>query len=806
MRLLLLSILVMGLIAGITTPAGADFRLVRKIPAPLMSCEADTPIIKGMGSDGAYICLTRGCYIDGGARVIRIDPGDGSIINDDYWTYPIPECPGPTMPISMSYCVYDGAYYVGTDCGSIVGLSWMASDSAWAFTTYLLDQLDDPSGMTRGQYSSLFASDRSDTNLVRFENIGSFIDEEHMSGVTDPVAMATYNENLFVLDADSSHIVEMMIDATVIDVHEVEDWGTGGLTGTFAPEAATFLDDTLYLAGNGDSIHIYEMVDEIVYTQPVPEGDSVEVVVIPEQVVITFDTVTDSGNVIVEVGETDDCDPPAGVTLFPEYYDISTDATFDYIAEVALLDSVLPPGLDEDLARVFSRPSDTCGVWRDITTAPLEEIPVLRILRRSKSEDDEFSIFALGEDNRTPQEVVEYKIADLRGHILSAGDSIPEGSYNSLVGILDTTEGLYYNGQTGTAIQTINGTEAVVRGDPLIPHTFDPLDPGKNVAGRVISRAHTLEFSLGFSETSRYYSAAAAIPANVLIGLRFEWFRVFIEVPGELDAAEIDVDHIYLQNRVKAVPESVLVFDYDTDGAPEVRAMFPGTQAQLVLASGGCNTLARTSCFVGGFELHSVADIEVSEPEVKIAGEDMLVAGAVARVDWGGFVCQESPTFRLSFSADGGETWELIASGVSGSQYEWSIPDVETDIGLVRVACGTVGDDAIATYSGLLNIQSAAGVEIERTTDFRLALRPNPSKGAVEIEFASPKGELASLAVYSVRGELVKDLSVGRMAEGQNRITWKGDNSDGIPVAAGTYFVVLRSESRTITRKLIVQR
>ncbi len=806
MKALLSAVFVLSLFLSFAAPAGADFQLIRKIPAPEMACEAGSSIIRAMASDGTYLCLTRGCYIGGGAMVVRIDPDDGHIVNQDDWAFVIPECPSATLPISMSFCPYDGAFYVGTECGAIVGLLWETVDSAWAFNTYLLDELSVPSGMAPGQYSSIFASDQADTDLVRFESIGMFQGDEPLDGVITPVAMATYNENLFVLDADNTTIVEMTIDATVVGTHQVEDWGTGGLNGTFSPEAATFIGEHLYLAGDDDSIHVYEMTDEDVYTEPAPAGDSVEVVVIPEELVITFDAVTDSGDVTVTVRTADDCDPPAGVTLFPEYYDIGTDATFEYVAEVALLDSVLPPGVDEDLARVFSRPSDTCGVWRDVTTAPVENVPVFRILSRSKSEDDEFSIFAVGEDNRTPQEVVEYKIDDLRGHLLSAGDSIPGDSYNALVGLLDATEDLYYLGETGSAVQEIDGAEDVVRGDPLIPHTYDPADPGRNIAGRIISRAHTLEFSLGFSEATRYYSGAAVTPGNIHIGLRFDWLRAFIEVPGALNAAEVDVNHIYLQNSVRAVPESVLVFDYDTDGAPEIMALFPGTQAQLALANSGCNTLARMSCFVGGFELQAVADVDVTEPVVKVLGEDVLISGTTAGIDWETFDCQESPVYRLSFSADGGETWDLIASDVAGRQYEWTVPDIETEAGLVRVACGEVGGEALAIYSGLLTIESGAGAEAERPSEFRLALRPNPSSSAVEIEFASHGGERASVRVYSVSGGLVKSLFSGRMAQGSNRISWEGDNEDGRPVSAGTYFVVLRAESKTITKKLIMQR
>jgi|GEM_PF-1606157 len=805
MRSLFVYFSILALFLCFAAQAGADFQLIRKIPAPIMACEAGTPVIKALASDGTYLCLTRGCYLDGGARVIRIDPDDGTIVNDDYWDNTVPECPLPTMPISMSFCPYDGAYYVGTECGAIVGLSWQAADSAWVFTSYALgDSLLVPSGMAPGQYSFLFGADQDDNYIVQFESIGMFMADAPMDDVDFPVGMASYDQHLFVLDSENCFIVEMTNEGETVEIHYVEDWVCGGLNGGIDPEAATFIGEHLYLAGNTDSIHIYEMVEELTYTEPVPEGDLVEVVLIPEELVLTFDTVTDSGDVQVEVGTTDDCAPPAGVTLFAEYYDIVTDATFEYITEVAILDSVLPPGLDQDLARVFTRPSDTCGVWRDITTAHVEEIPVLKILRRSKSEDDEFSIFAIGEDNRTPQEVVEYKVADLRGHIESAFDSIPGDTYYDLLAILDESEEAYYMGLTGGAAETLSGMEDAVRIDSLIPHTYDPLDPGRNVAGRIISRAHTLGFSLNVSDEKAFFSAATVVPENIHVGVRFDWLEVFIEVPDTLNAVEVDVDHIYLDNEVRAVPESTLVFDFDTDGHPEIRAMFPGLAAQLALAGSGCASMAFTSCFVGGFELHSVGDISLAEPVVRVGDEDVLLSGTTARITWDRFDCPGTPSYRLAFSADGGETWVLIASDLAEKYYDWSVPDSPTEAGLLRLMCGAPGSEPIAMYSGLIKIESGAG--IERVQEFRLALCPNPTKGAVEIEFASPKGERASLAVYSVRGELVRSLFDGRMAEGSNHIVWGGDNAGGRQVAAGTYFVVLRSETRTRTEKLVLQR
>jgi flagellar hook assembly protein FlgD len=62
------------------------------------------------------------------------------------------------------------------------------------------------------------------------------------------------------------------------------------------------------------------------------------------------------------------------------------------------------------------------------------------------------------------------------------------------------------------------------------------------------------------------------------------------------------------------------------------------------------------------------------------------------------------------------------------------------------------------------------------------------------------------VSVYSVRGELVRTLLEGVTISAPQALTWDGRNAEGLPVAAGTYFVVVSDgESRT-TKKVILQR
>jgi hypothetical protein len=48
----------------------------------------------------------------------------------------------------------------------------------------------------------------------------------------------------------------------------------------------------------------------------------------------------------------------------------------------------------------------------------------------------------------------------------------------------------------GRAARLVDQIAEVVMATPEIPHTYDPDNPGTNLGGRIVARAHTLSFSL----------------------------------------------------------------------------------------------------------------------------------------------------------------------------------------------------------------------------------------------------------------------------------------------------------------------
>ena len=88
---------------------------------------------------------------------------------------------------------------------------------------------------------------------------------------------------------------------------------------------------------------------------------------------------------------------------------------------------------------------------------------------------------------------------------------------------------------------------------------------------------------------------------------------------------------------------------------------------------------------------------------------------------------------------------------------------------------------------------------------------PNPSNPETWIPYQLKEDGQVAIQIFSVQGELVRDLNLGYRSAGsyinQDRAAhWDGRNESGEEVASGTYFYSLRSSHFFIVRKLIILR
>lgn len=81
---------------------------------------------------------------------------------------------------------------------------------------------------------------------------------------------------------------------------------------------------------------------------------------------------------------------------------------------------------------------------------------------------------------------------------------------------------------------------------------------------------------------------------------------------------------------------------------------------------------------------------------------------------------------------------------------------------------------------------------------------PNPFNPNTSIDYALSSNEKVTLAIYNIRGELVKTLSSGIHKAGIHTAVWNGQNELGEQVSSGVYIYSLITPSRTISKRLVL--
>lgn len=83
---------------------------------------------------------------------------------------------------------------------------------------------------------------------------------------------------------------------------------------------------------------------------------------------------------------------------------------------------------------------------------------------------------------------------------------------------------------------------------------------------------------------------------------------------------------------------------------------------------------------------------------------------------------------------------------------------------------------------------------------------PNPFNPVTNISFNLVSAERVTLNVYDAAGNLVNTLYNGIGNAGVNTVTWNGTDANGSQVASGVYFYRLVTNSRTLTRSMILMK
>jgi len=107
-----------------------------------------------------------------------------------------------------------------------------------------------------------------------------------------------------------------------------------------------------------------------------------------------------------------------------------------------------------------------------------------------------------------------------------------------------------------------------------------------------------------------------------------------------------------------------------------------------------------------------------------------------------------------------------------------------TDLGWLD-ALPTAADDGVPAVAALTNY-------------------PNPFNPTTTIRYAISPAQEISLAIFDVRGRLVRTLESGTRVERVGQSVWDGLDDHGRPAASGVYYVRLAGDRETLTRKIVL--
>lgn len=93
----------------------------------------------------------------------------------------------------------------------------------------------------------------------------------------------------------------------------------------------------------------------------------------------------------------------------------------------------------------------------------------------------------------------------------------------------------------------------------------------------------------------------------------------------------------------------------------------------------------------------------------------------------------------------------------------------------------------------------AASAENTTPQEYALSAYPNPFNPSTQIHFAMKETGLATVRVYNLNGQLIRELLNEPRAAGEHTVPWDGRDHRGVAVASGVYFI--RFEAGTAVKQ-----
>lgn len=321
----------------------------------------------------------------------------------------------------------------------------------------------------------------------------------------------------------------------------------------------------------------------------------------------------------------------------------------------------------------------------------------------------------------------------------------------------------------------------------------------------------------------------AAIPVEPQSNLQLEYYLEACDVLGNCTRVPASAPETPYRLEIGAVAEPFEsdgpwiagVPGDDASSGRWIRAVPIGTAAQPYAD----HTNEGTACFVTG---NGAPGAPVSEADVDGGRTTLLspvfdlggaTAASIGYWRWfsndQGSSPHEDP-WVVEISNDGGGTWVEVER-TTVSEPRWR--HVQVDLGTLFGSLDRIRIRFVASDRGGASVVEAAVddlvLRVATATDAPVAASyrrtaflgiSNPIPSGTPLRFALARPGPARLAVYDVRGAVVRVLVAAPLGAGEHAVAWDGFDGTGRRLPSGIYFAKLSTPFDTVSHKLVLVR
>ena len=222
-----------------------------------------------------------------------------------------------------------------------------------------------------------------------------------------------------------------------------------------------------------------------------------------------------------------------------------------------------------------------------------------------------------------------------------------------------------------------------------------------------------------------------------------------------------------------------------------------------------------TAIYLGGENMDNIPDLWLYQPDgvgfpnksdagdVNNDGYSDIIQGECSGLGFGAAIVHFG-----SWDMDG--DWDIFLWGATNFQAAGVIGrcgDVNGD-GADDIITGTDRIYGVKIYAG----DSAWAVSVKEPPDepipadfTEIKAYPNPFNSTVQLEIILKGGDDVDVSIYDLTGRLVKSLYSSSSSSGEVlNLTWDGVDEDGFSISSGIYFVSVKGENVSLTKKIVM--